>query len=174
MPALFPPISIGGAPLVAESPSPGGPAGIIVAQVPITTAQLQSAAATTTGIQLIAGAAGKILVPLWWGYSERRVAAFTSTPTFSIRYAGPIAGTTYAGMTNGGLGMLAGATTNTDFSAGQTVPGNQQNPNLTIPPNTSITGLALVLLLNTPLTGGGSHNGNPVFTVAYFELPVPF
>lgn len=146
-------------------------AGLIVVQVPFTTAQMQSAAITAAGLPLVVGVPNTVLVPFWWAYSERRVAAFTSTPTMRIRATGSVIDD-YAGL--GDLAMLAGATTNTDFSTGIFATANTQAPNLTIPPNTTLAGLGLALSLNTPLTGVGTHNGPVVFTVAYIKVPMAF
>jgi hypothetical protein len=170
MPTLFPPLratsGFGGRPLKSASGA------FLVRQTSLTTAQLQSAQATAAGFTLVpAPGALKVIVPFWWSYSEKRLNAFTSTPTFRCRYAGATT-TPYTGLST--IGMMAGGTANANFTTGILMPANASSPALTIPPGTSITGLALNLTLNAALTGAGSHDGPVVFTVGYIIMPIPF
>jgi len=169
--ALFPPIRVasgfgGGRPLKNASGA------FQVRTTYLTTAQLQAAQATAAGYTLVpAPGALKVIVPFWWSYSEKRLNAFTSSPTFRIRYAGATI-TPYTGLST--IGMMAGGTSNTNFTTGILMPANASSPALSIPAGNSITNLALNLTLNAALTGAGSHDGPVQFVVGYIIMPIPF
>lgn len=137
---------------IAAIPTSSGPLTFVA--VPVTVAQLQSGSA----IQVVSPVTGGTLIPIWFGYNERRGGTgFTSTPTFQLKYTA-VAGNLLT------VGMQAGANTNFWSLRYNTHDSATQHNT-----NTDNSGVGLEVTLSTALTGAGITTAE--FIVGYYELP---
>lgn len=159
---LFPPIrAVGG--FGGGRPLKNAAGSLKTATLTLTAAQLQAAQATAGGYQIVPAVAGSLLVPTFFSWNEDRNLGWTSTPTFQLVHASDNS------IVNGcTIGMQAGVNTNVQSMRWITPPAATQQ-NLT---TTLYGGIAWNVKLNAALTGAGSYNKNPRFTVVYYEVPL--